>query len=159
PSCFIMAAWLPWAAQALSMISPLYRCVWGGTPYSMVAAPSRQKVESNLFVICGGSLDFASAVRWSARRSDIAFIGCPVFHRRSLGALGSAQKRTRRHAGVAPFAPRAKQARMVADNPPQAGRPAPGKEKGAAPAGWGSRGSSVAASTLAERAARAVPAG
>src|SRR6185437_3735789 len=62
-------------------------------------------------------------------------------------------------AGVAPFAPRAKQARMVADNPPQAGRPAPGKEKGAAPAGWGSRGASVAASTLAERAARAVPAG
>src|SRR6185437_15688798 len=55
------------------------------------------------------------------------------------------------HAGVAPFAPRAKQARMVADNPPQAGRPAPGKEKGAAPAGWGSRGASVPASTLAER--------
>src|SRR6185437_11685588 len=40
---------------------------------------------------------------------------------------------------------------MVADNPPQAGRPAPGKEKGAAPAGWGSWGASVAASTLAER--------
>src|SRR6185437_5408586 len=44
-----------------------------------------------------------------------------------------------------------KQARKVADNPSQAGRPAPGKVQGAAPAGWGSRGASVAASTLAER--------
>ena len=55
------------------------------------------------------------------------------------------------YAGAAPFAPRAKQARKVADNPSQAGRPALGKVKGAAPAGWGSRGASVAASTLAER--------
>src|SRR6185437_302746 len=59
--------------------------------------------------------------------------------------------RGQRRAGAAPFAPRAKQARKVADNPSQAGRPAPGKVKGAAPAGWGSRGASVAASTLAER--------
>ena len=37
------------------------------------------------------------------------------------------------NAGAAPFAPRAKQARKVADHPSQAGRPAPGKVKGAAP--------------------------
>jgi len=41
------------------------------------------------------------------------------------------------NARAAPFAPRAKQARKVADNPSQAGRPAPGKVKGAAPASGG----------------------
>jgi len=44
---------------------------------------------------------------------------------------------------------------MVADNPPQAGRPAPGKEKGAAPAGWGSQGPQLAERKRVARRSRA----
>src|SRR6185437_10456515 len=70
--------------------------------------------------------------------------------------LWLARTGTRGHyAGVAPFAPRAKQARMVADNPPQAGRPARGKEKGAAPAGWGSQGPQLAERKRVARRSRA----
>ena len=76
--------------------------------------------------------------------------GDPILMAKEREAEGTGAQ-DKPHARVAPFAPRAKQARKVADNPSQAGRPAPGKVKDAAPAGWGSRGASVAASTLAER--------